>query len=133
MKVIIAGSRSITSLVEIYRAVVLSRFEISEVVCGCADGVDRLGFTMARQIERPVHFFPAWPDQHWWAAKNARPNERIEAHHGEHWRAAGHIRNAEMAKYADALVLVWDGQSAGSKSMLAQAKSQGLKIYERIV
>lgn len=133
MKVIIAGSRSITSLVEIYKAVVLSDFEISEVVCGCADGADKLGFTLARQSAKPVHFFPAWPNQYEWASKNARPNERVEAHHGEHWRAAGHIRNAEMAKYADALILVWDRQSRGSQHMKSLAKSNGLKIYERIV
>jgi hypothetical protein len=133
MKTIIAGSRSIQLYSLIPQSVKASGFSITELVCGCAPGVDRLGFVWARKNYVPVRFFPAWEKQHQWAMENWWLDEIVEPHLGEHWRAAGHIRNAEMAKYADALILVWDGQSAGSKSMLAQAKSKGLKIYERIV
>ncbi len=45
----------------------------------------------------------------------------------------GHNRNKEMALYAEALILVWDGKSSGSQSMLKLAKERGLKIYEKIV
>lgn len=38
-----------------------------------------------------------------------------------------------MAKYADALILVWDGKSCGSKSMKKEARKAGIPITEWIV
>jgi len=38
-----------------------------------------------------------------------------------------------MADYADALVLVWDGESRGSMMMKEVAIKKGLRIYEHIV
>jgi len=43
-------------------------------------------------------------------------------------RAAGVIRNEEMAQYADAAIVFWDGKSVGSKSMIDLAKSNGLNV-----
>ena len=43
MRIIIAGSRNITSYEYLSLACELSDFEITEVVSGCARGVDRLG------------------------------------------------------------------------------------------
>lgn len=45
-----------------------------------------------------------------------------------HGKAAGPIRNRKMAQEADALLLLWDGKSKGSASMLAEAKRTGLQI-----
>lgn len=50
-----------------------------------------------------------------------------------HGRAAGPIRNREMAEYADALLLIWDGKSPGSASMLKEARKAGLKIVQVII
>lgn len=41
-------------------------------------------------------------------------------------RAAGPIRNKEMAQNADALVVFWDGESRGSESMIKYAKQYNL-------
>lgn len=41
----------------------------------------------------------------------------------------GHIRNAEMADNADALIAYWDGESRGTKNMIETAKTKGLKVY----
>jgi hypothetical protein len=48
-------------------------------------------------------------------------------------KAAGPIRNSEMAANADALILVWDGKSRGSSDMLKKALAKDLKIYCRLV
>jgi hypothetical protein len=113
MRVIIAGSRSLTDYNLVKSAVQVSRFHISEVVCGGAAGIDTLGRLWGDRRGILVKSFPAkWQT---------------------HGRAAGHIRNDAMAKYADALILIWDGRSKGSASMLRAAKKYKLKIFEVIV
>lgn len=113
MKVIIAGGRDIHDRTHVEAAIRKSGFEIDEVVEGGADGVDELGHVWAVENEIPcTHFHPDWD---------------------KHGRAAGPIRNAQMADYADALILVWDGESRGSASMKREAEKRGLKIYEHIV
>lgn len=43
---------------------------------------------------------------------------------------AGLKRNSEMARYAEALITVWDGRSSGTRHMIDQANYYGLKyIY----
>lgn len=115
MKIIIAGGRNITSYAAVLNAIAASgwRDEITEVVCGMARGVDLLGKRWADLRGIPVAHFP--------------PNWR------EYGRRAGPLRNEEMAKYANALILVWDGQSRGSQSMLNIAKRYKLRIHEHIV
>lgn len=43
--------------------------------------------------------------------------------------AAGPIRNAQMAKYADALVAVWDGDSKGTANMIQEMRVLGKPIH----
>lgn len=113
MKVIIAGSRTIRSTRIVEECIRASGFEIDEVVCGEAQGVDLTGKCFAIRNHIPCKSFHA----EWY----------------KFGKAAGPMRNTEMAKYADALILVWDGQSRGSKNMLEIARRFGLKIYERVV
>lgn len=77
-----------------------------EIVCGCCDGADTLGMKYAFENHFPVKFFEA----DWSMGKIAGP-----------------IRNEEMAKYADYLVLFWDGKSRGSYNMLLLAQKYNLK------
>ena len=102
MKVVIAGSRSINSYDLVERTIQDSGYEVTEVVSGRARGVDSLGEHWAERHDIPVKKFPADWDKH--------------------GKAAGHIRNAEMAKYADAAILIWDGQSRGTKNMIDNMK-----------
>lgn len=44
-------------------------------------------------------------------------------------RTAPLARNTDMAQAADALVLLWDGQSTGSLDMLRKAEARGLAVY----
>ena len=45
-----------------------------------------------------------------------------------HGRAAGPIRNEEMAEVSDALIAFWDGKSRGTKSMIEIAMRKGLQV-----
>lgn len=109
MKTIIAGSRDINSEEIVKAAIKQSGFVISEVVCGGAQGVDEVGRRLAIYNQIPTKLFPAdW---------------------SKHGKAAGPIRNAQMAEYADALIAVWDGKSRGTKNMIEEAKKRGLKVY----
>lgn len=110
MKVIVAGSRGITDMDVVASAITNSGFEIDEVVCGGAKGVDVLGAAWAQERNIPVKWFPA----QWHRYGNG----------------AGRERNVEMARYADALIAIWDGQSSGTAHMLHIAPMHGLKIHK---
>jgi hypothetical protein len=109
MRVINAGTRSIEDYGRVAGAVDASGYDVSEVVSGTARGVDELG-------ER-------WPRAH------DVPVTRMPADWDTHGKAAGPKRNARMARAADALVAVWDGESSGTRDMLRQAYRRGLPIY----
>lgn len=109
MKTIIAGSRGITNFNIVAKAIQDSQFPISEVVSGGAKGVDQLGERWAAQNKIPTRVFPAQWDKL--------------------GKSAGYRRNEDMAKYANALIAIWDGQSKGTKHMIDIAKSKGLQVY----
>ena len=113
MKTIIAGSRHIVDIEPVWNAVRDSNFWVTEVVSGAAKGVDALGEQYGEFHKIPVTRFPADWDTH--------------------GRAAGPIRNEIMALYAEALILVWDGESRGSANMKMNAERYGLRIYEVIL
>ena len=109
MKTIIAGGRDITDFSLVVQAVAQSGFNITEVVSGRARGVDTLGENYATLKRIPIAKFPAdWTT---------------------HGKAAGPIRNTQMAQYADALIAIWDGESKGTKNMINQATKLGLKVF----
>lgn len=105
--------------------------DITEVVCGCARGADRHGWLWATLNKKPVTFVPAWPDQYDWAIEKKTAIDSLVYPEGGYrfGLANGYIRNAVMAKYADALITVWDGKSKGTAAMLATAKKHGLQIW----
>ena len=106
MKVIIAGSREIVDL-DIDAVVKMSGYEVAEVVCGMCRGVDMLGRAWAKSKGIPVKEFPADWDQF--------------------GRAAGPIRNGQMASYADALIAVMIPESRGTLNMIKTMRKEVLK------
>ena len=109
MKVVIAGSRDITDYDILLKAIKECPFQITEVISGRARGVDTLGEKYAEDYGLKLHPFPA----DWKRLRNA----------------AGPIRNAQMADFADAVLCVWDGKSPGTKDMMNQARTRGLPLY----
>ncbi|MCI0617999.1 DUF2493 domain-containing protein [bacterium] len=109
MKVIIAGSRSITRIELVEKAIRDSGFSISEVISGGARGVDKLAIEWAVQHKiRVKSFIPNWE---------------------KFGRSAGFRRNIEMAEYAEALIAVWDTISKGTKHMIETAQHHSLPCY----
>lgn len=117
-KLIIAGGRDYTDYgrlknmtVSFLRFLPIFTFNSPIILSGNAPGADRLGEDFAAETELPVKFFPAdWTT---------------------HGKAAGPIRNADMAKEADAAIIFWDGKSKGSKDMIGKALKK--RIPTRIV
>lgn len=112
MRVIIAGSRTISRYAAVEKAVIKSGFSIDVVISGGARGVDRLGELWARRNGIPVRRFPAaW---------------------GRYGKKAGYLRNERMARCGEGLIAVWDGQSPGTSQMIEIAKTKGLKVFVQI-
>jgi len=112
MKLIIAGSRTITDIKWIRKAIHknnISIDNIEQIVSGGARGVDLLGEKFANKFSIPVKRFPA----NWIRYGNS----------------AGYIRNSEMAKYADCLLAIWDGQSNGTKHMINLMKKENKTVF----
>lgn len=106
MKCIIAGGRDNRLSDTDYQE--LDRIPISEVVSGCARGIDTDGERYAFSRDIPVKRFPA----NW----------------NKYGKSAGYIRNTEMAKYADALAIFKGGK--GTKHMYNIAINTGLEIFD---
>jgi hypothetical protein len=108
MKVVIAGTRTFSNPIfstVISWAVKKSGFPVSTVVWGvCPSGIDQLAKAFARARKLPDLPFPA----DWKLYK----------------KAAGPIRNGQMARACDAGIVIYDGRSPGSVDMLSKLESE---------
>jgi len=110
MKIIIAGGREYSNYEELKKICdyLLKDKKDIEIVSGNAKGADTLGEKYAVEKGYKISLFPAD-----WDKYN---------------KAAGYIRNKEMAEYADALIAFWDGKSKGTNHMINLAKEKGLVV-----
>lgn len=110
MRVIIAGSRNVAKR---YTIDAIGRCHwagfISCVISGTCRGPDTHGEE--------------------WAKENRITVERHPADWDTFGKAAGRIRNEEMARVAHGLIAVWDGKSKDTKDMIHKAERLGLRIY----
>ena len=110
MRTIIAGSRTITDPAIVRKAIRQSRFQITRVISGGCRGVDKLA--------------------EGWALENQVPVTVVKPDWDELGKAAGPVRNAEMADIADALIAIRaPGISKGTDSMIRIAQGRGLKVF----
>lgn len=100
MKIVIAGSRTITDINILIKVLKLCNYKITqqdEIVSGGAKGVDTLGELYAKKFKIKVTVFkPNW---------------------SKYGKSAGVIRNYEMAKYCDKAIVIHNG-SKGSLNMI---------------
>lgn len=112
--VIIAGTRSfdnynlLRNVMDVLLSDVVAAGEGIRVISGDAPGADRLGAEYASERGYEVVHCPADWDTH--------------------GKAAGYIRNTEMAHHGNALVAFWDGESRGTRHMIKTAESLGLEV-----
>ncbi|MFA5132479.1 MAG: SLOG family protein [Candidatus Paceibacterota bacterium] len=111
MITIVAGSRSIVDYDLVKKCIEESGVGITELVSGCAVGVDKLGIRWALENQVPVKKFPVTDED--WKVFGKR---------------AGILRNEKMGHYSEALVAVWDGKSSGTKHMIDFAIRLGLLV-----
>lgn len=97
MKLLIAGSRGIMLTLEQVKGLIPVEWQpLTEIVHGgCAGSPDMAGNLLGIDLEIPIRVYAV--------------NWQM------HGKAAGPIRNLEMARYADVGLFVWDGSSRGTK------------------
>lgn len=90
--------------------------EITEVISGGAEGVDSEAQHFASHM-----------------GHDGTPFKLFSADWKKHGRAAGPIRNKQMAEYGHALLLIWDGESRGSFNMKQEMLKLKKPVFEVIV
>lgn len=108
MRTIIAGSRTITDYGVLLHAISEMPWKITHVISGGAKGVDLMGERWAKENGIPFQVFkPDWSQG----------------------RGAGYARNAIMAQYAEAALILWNGTSKGTGNMISIARAKHLVLY----
>lgn len=119
MKAVVSGSRSIDDLTVVYMLMQKAheRFGFDTVMHGDARGVDDLA--------------------HKWAGSN-RVSVTPEPHPVPDWawdrigKQAGPMRNQYMVEQADCAIIIWDGESNGTKSALRLADEKGIPMLKAV-
>lgn len=109
MRIIVTGSRTWTCRITIENA--LSTMPRSAIIVhgACRSGVDHLAHHAACRLGLQTEQHPADWDKH--------------------GKAAGHIRNDEMARAgADLCLAFWDGKSKGTLDMVSRATRFGIPV-----
>lgn len=110
-KIIVAGGRDFDDygrMVKVLRTFTRDIKDLQIVSGDCPTGADALAKAYAE----------------WWGIDFAE----FEADWKKDGNAAGPIRNSKMAQYGHALIAFWDMESAGTDSMIKQARKVGIPI-----
>jgi len=111
-KLIVAGTRTFTNyqlLSDTINNIIKVINRDTAIVSGMAPGADKLGYRYGLLNNIKVYEFPAN-----WTGLGKK---------------AGYIRNTEMGKFADALLVFWDGKSNGTKHMMDYMKQLNKPVY----
>lgn len=113
MRVIIAGGRDYKNynfVKEQLDELWSKHLELKEltILNGMASGVDSLAYKWAKERNFTIEEYPA----QW----------------NRYGKAAGPMRNRQMAEKADVLIAFWDGHSPGTQNMIEEARAKKLKI-----
>lgn len=111
MKIIIAGTRTFKPSFAVENKIdqIIESIEDSiTIISGTARGADLYG-------ER-------------YATKKGYSIERYPADWDKYGKKAGYIRNKEMGSVADMAIVLWDGESKGSKHMIEEMKKLNKRV-----
>ena len=110
-RLVIAGSRDFNDYALLSKAVdkhLGDKVDDAKIIIisGTAPGADQLGERYAKEKGYKLECYPAdW---------------------GHYGKAAGPVRNMNMAKVADGVIVFWDGESSGTKNMIETAKAKNI-------
>lgn len=113
-KLIVAGGRDFADYLRLEKMLVqlaetTYKDHAISIVSGMARGADALAVHFAREYNVMLYAFPADWDTH--------------------DKAAGFIRNGEMAQFSDGLLAFWDGKSRGTRHMINLMKRIGKPVH----
>lgn len=124
MKLLIAGSRTLFPTIPLLQALISETgLEVTEIVSGGANGVDAQAKKLTELSTSLNYLSMVLLGRH----------KEFPADWDKYGKAAGHIRNTEMANYSDALLIIWDGESKGSSNMKYQMLQLGKPVFEIIM
>lgn len=123
LRVIVAGTRTVDDESVVAEAIEASGFQIAELVNG-----GQRSWNPSSRLPYGADYLAAR-----WAQARCIPVTYFRADWNRLGRAAGPIRNGQMARYGQALVAIWDGKSAGTRNMIEQAREHGLPTYVHMV
>lgn len=103
----VCGSRGWTNA-DIVLDVIAGYSEGWRIIQGGAKGADEYAKAAAKFLDIPVETY--------------KPNYLIFG------RRAPHVRNDRMLKLADKVLVFWDGDSLGTKSVIEKARKRGLEV-----
>lgn len=101
---LIAGSRNLTEVDAAYASTVCGLIlnKSDTLLNGGATGVDTLAYDAAKHVgATTIRCLPDWKT---------------------HGKSAGPIRNKQMVGLADEIIVLWDGESKGTKNVINLAK-----------
>ena len=114
-KLIVAGSRGFSaSNYDLLWVEIMNRYANKfvakelEIVSGGCYGADVFGERFAKEFKLDI--------------------QRFFADFDKYGKAAGPIRNKQMAEYADAAIVFWDAESRGSLNMIQRMRKLGKKV-----
>jgi len=111
---VIAGSRNFSGSCGLIESALL-HFKLAprNIISGGAKGIDSGAEAYAEYTKKSFHMFAAdW---------------------NKYGKGAGPRRNEKMAEAGDALLLIWDGSSPGSRNMKQNMKHLNKPVYEVIL
>ena len=134
MHIIIAGSRNLTdyNIVEPIIHEGLQQFDtpvssISSIVSGTAGGVDSLGERFALQYKINISKFPAQ-----WNDLTIQPCKIKYNKFGKQYNAlAGFNRNNDMARFANAAIVIVLNNSPGSINMIKTMQGLNKRVFAK--
>jgi predicted Rossmann fold nucleotide-binding protein DprA/Smf involved in DNA uptake len=107
MKICVAGSRKIKDKELVLKALSYAP-QMTTLVSGGAEGVDTIAEEIAKEQNIPIERY--LPDWH------------------THGKKAGYLRNRTMVDHCDFVIVVWDGNSKGSKHTMDIAIEKGKPV-----
>jgi hypothetical protein len=131
MRLIIAGSRTLA----VNASLIIGALEahgiqgVSEVIeGGCPTGAD------AAAVEYVMLHNELMQGTGMYNGNSSTiKHTQVKADWGTHGKAAGPIRNKEMAELGDSLLLIWDGKSKGSLNMKTCMEKLNKPIFEVVL